>query len=77
MLKKNNLFKKYSMLFLLFCMLSIPTLYSMPAMTVSASDIQPKSDDIRWRYATINGVLCKRLYNHTTKVWIGDWIPVK
>ena len=64
------------MLFLLLGMVSIPTVYAIPAITVSAETIQPKSDRIAWRFATINGVKCKRLHNYTKGVWIGDWIPV-
>ena len=75
-MRKSNLLKKYSVLFLMFCMLSISTFYAMPVMTVSASDVQPMSDDIRWRFATISGKKYKRLYNYTTQTWIGDWIPV-
>ena len=33
------------------------------------------SDDIEWRYKAIDGKLYKRQYNHTTKKWIGNWIP--
>ena len=33
------------------------------------------SYDIEWRYKLINGKLYKRQYNHTTKKWIGNWIP--
>lgn len=75
-MKKCNLLKKYGTLFLLLCMLGMSTYYSMPAMTVSASEIQPLSDDIRWVFKTENGKKYKRLYNHTTKTWIGEWILI-
>ena len=34
-----------------------------------------RADDIRYRYAVINGKVYKRLYNYTTSEWIGNWIP--
>ncbi len=43
----------------------------------SSGDIIPMSDDIRWRYEIKeDGKLYKRLYNYTTRQWIGDWILV-
>lgn len=45
-------------------------------MIVSASDIQPHADDIRWRFKTENGKTYKRLYNYTRHQWVGDWILV-
>lgn len=41
-----------------------------------SSEITPFSADIGWKFKTINGVLYKRLYNYTTREWIGDWIKV-
>lgn len=38
--------------------------------------IMPLKDDIRYRYKIEDGKLYKRLYNHTTLEWIGDWIYV-
>lgn len=29
-----------------------------------------------WKYKIINGKMYKRLYNCTTKQWIGDWVLV-
>lgn len=29
-----------------------------------------------WRYKVIDGKLYKRLFNYTTKEWIGDWVLV-
>lgn len=40
----------------------------------SKTTITPYSDNIQWRYKSINGVLYKRLYNYTRKQWIGEWI---
>lgn len=75
-MKKNHLFKKCATFLLLFCMLSISSYYYVPAITVSSADVQPMSDDIRWRYKEVNGNWFKRLYNYTTHTWIGNWIPV-
>ena len=67
--------KKCGVLFLLLFMLSTVTYSVVPAMTVSASDVMPMSDDIRQVLKKINGKWYKRLYNFTTQQWIGDWIP--
>lgn len=75
-MKRTNLLKKSAILFLLFCMISVSSYYSMPATTVSASTIQPLSDNIGWVYKKINGKYYKCLYNFTTHTWIGNWIPV-
>ncbi|MCI8635456.1 MAG: hypothetical protein HFJ05_07635 [Eubacterium sp.] len=75
-MKKCNLLKKYGTLFLLLCMLGTSIYYSMPVMTVSASEIQPLSDDIRWVFKIENGKKYKRLYNYTTQTWVGNWILV-
>lgn len=75
-MKKSHLLKKYGTLFVLLCMLSVSTYYSMPTMTVSASDVQPLSDNIGWRYKKENGKKYMRLYNYTVGCWIGDWILV-
>lgn len=38
------------------------------------NNIMPLADNIRWRYKSINGVLYKRQYNYTAKIWIGKWV---
>lgn len=73
-MKKINTLKKYAIIFILFFMISIPICNSNQSMiTVSASEIQPLSDDIRWIYEIRNGVYYRRLYNFTTRSWIGKW----
>lgn len=44
----------------------------LPAETT----IMPLSDEVIWRVKTENGKIYKRLYNASTKTWIGDWIYV-
>lgn len=39
-------------------------------------EISPQSDNIDWRFKAENGNIYKRLYNYSTKKWIGDWILV-
>ena len=46
------------------------------AMPPEEDTVSPCSEDIRWRYQTINGVLYRRKYNYTTSTWIGMWEPV-
>lgn len=31
---------------------------------------------LEWRYKVINGVLYKRLYDHSINNWVGNWIKV-
>ena len=76
-MKTSKLLKKYGTLFLMLCMLSIPTICSIPATTVCASTVQPMSDRIEWRYKFVGDKTYKRLFNYTTNSWIGDWILVK
>lgn len=61
------------------------TAYAAPASegddtTTNASEtsetISPQSDVLRWYYKEENGKIYKRLYNASTKNWIGDWIYV-
>ena len=74
-MKKINLVKKYSVIFFLFVMIGVPICNNNQSMvTVSASQIQPLSDDIRWIYKKENGHYYRRLYNFTTCSWIGEWI---
>lgn len=51
---------------------------SSPAGYASAaeSSIAPLSDHLIWIYKTENGKRYKRLYNASTRTWIGDWIYV-
>lgn len=37
---------------------------------------QYRNNAIGWRYKKKNGKLYKRLYNYSTKKWIGKWIQV-
>lgn len=42
----------------------------------TTTSIEPRTDDIRWQYATIDGIFCRRLYNYTTKIPVTDWQPL-
>lgn len=33
-----------------------------------------RSDKVRWRYKTIDGVLYKRQYNYSKEKWLGKWV---
>ena len=74
---KGIRFLKKSVVVVLFLfMIGLPFCQKETATTVYASEIQPMSDDIRWVYEIRNGVYYKRLYNFTTRSWIGEWIRV-
>lgn len=65
-------------LFLLTALLStIPVSASANRSNAATSTVTPKAHDIRWIYKKIDGKLYKRLYNHTTRKWVGDWILVQ
>ena len=76
--------KKYKLkyLFTVLFLISSFTIFSGNLQTVNvvATDLHLhatiRDSYIGWRYDTINGALCKRLYNYTTNCWLGEWIPV-
>jgi hypothetical protein len=80
-----NSMRKNSLTFLLIITISFGAFYTVDAYsseivyniidtTVASSEsVVIQSDDIGWRYKTINGVLYKRLYNFSKKKWIGNW----
>ena len=49
--------------------------YELPQHGFIQQDaIVPFADVLVWKYKVINNRLNKRLYNSSTKEWIGDWI---
>lgn len=36
---------------------------------------EARADVLEWVYATIDGQLMMRLYNHSTGQWVTDWVP--
>lgn len=50
------------------------TLGDLYAAEAGAGEIMPLADEIVWKYKFENGVLYKRRYNETKKVWVGSWI---
>lgn len=38
--------------------------------------IESRKNIVRWRFKNINGHAYKRLYDYSTKKWIGNWIRV-
>lgn len=51
---------------------------SLPAQAAAPGEatVQPRKDDIRYRFTIIDNKIYKRLYNYSTCEWIGDWIYV-
>ncbi len=47
------------------------------AMENGSEAIMPMADKLVWRYKTVNGIMYKRLYNGSTKQWVGNWIRCK
>lgn len=52
------------------CSVSQTIHYALPA---GDETVSPCSDDIRWRYKFIDGILYRRKYNYTKEIWIGKW----
>ncbi|MDE7424620.1 MAG: hypothetical protein K2N51_13190 [Lachnospiraceae bacterium] len=52
------------------CSVTQPLHYALPT---EEDTVSPCSDDIRWCYKVIDGVLYRRKYNYTKKTWIGKW----
>lgn len=51
-----------------------------PITSICSSDtaISPLADKIEWVYYTAeDGKIYKRLYNYSTREWIGEWIYVR
>lgn len=42
----------------------------------SGGDITLYSDILEWKYKFVDGVLYRRLYNHTKQTWVGEWEKV-
>mgnify|MGYP006964309078 CR=1 FL=1 len=48
--------------------------YEVHAMASETETVMPMADKLVWKYKIINGVMYKRLYNQSTKKWVGNWI---
>lgn len=55
---------------------SSPARISIQPTESYGGTVSPQSDVIIWKYKNENGKLYKRLYNTSTRTWIGDWIYV-
>ncbi len=82
-MKKKSLLKSFclicSMTMLLSCPVTlIPAHAAEAAVPTSTSEddttIQPRAAIIEWVFKEVDGKFYRRLYNHQTKEWIGDWI---
>ena len=51
---------------------------SLPAQAAAPGEatVQPRKDDIQYRFTIIDNKIYKRLFNYSTGEWIGDWIYV-
>ena len=51
---------------------------SLPAQAAAPGEatVQPRKDDIEYRFTIIDNKIYKRLFNYSTNEWIGDWIYV-
>jgi len=61
-------------------MMLIPNSYIQVSSTQQSAEnetISLRSDVIKWVFNTIGGKRYKRLYNFSTRSWVGDWILVR
>lgn len=61
-------------------MMLIPNSYIQVSSTQQNAEnetISLRSDVIKWVFNTIGGKRYKRLYNFSTRSWVGDWILVR
>ena len=81
-------FCRFTILIPIFCCIlnasayaSTPLLQDFVATTAfetfESKDVSSYSDILEWVYKTENGKLYKRLYNKSSKNWVGDWIYVR
>lgn len=64
---------------ILFSISIVPTLNVSAKENTSTISYQssvcvPFSENIDWRYKSVNGKIYKRLYNYSMSQWVGDWI---
>lgn len=50
--------------------------YNEYSISTATEGIHTLSNNIGWRFKTVNGKTYKRLYNYSKNKWIGDWILV-
>lgn len=70
----NKLKLFFMLLFFSIFFSSSPIYAQATAIPATQSSVSPYSDNIRWLYKSINGVLYKRQYNYTQQKWIGSWV---
>ena len=46
---------------------------AVPESEPASTSIEPRADEIGYRYRILDGKLQRRLWNYTDGCWIGDW----
>lgn len=81
---KNRFIKSFCIAYS-FAMLLVCPITAIPAnaicnttqpITLDNETIQPRAAIIEWVYKEIDGKIYRRLFNHQTKEYIGEWIPI-
>lgn len=75
--KRNRLVTLGSVVCMALAVLFSPA-STLPAQAAVSQEetVMPMSDAISWMYQARGIKIYKRLYNHSTGNWIGDWIYV-
>ncbi len=81
-MSKKKVTKKIMALGGMFCISAMMILSPVSSLSAQANSyeetmVQPRKDDIQWRYKIENNKVYKRLYNYSIADWVGDWIYVR
>lgn len=76
----KKILKKYSIFILsvtILGVINVPVVYAHAQIDkTNVSHVTPFADITEWKYKLEDGMVYKRLYNHSKQKWIGDWILV-
>ncbi len=77
---KKKLFKRLAVVCSALCLglsVMVTPAATMPVEAAKAPTAETNQEYIGWIYAETTDALYKRLFNHSTGQWIGDWIFVR
>lgn len=77
---KKNLFKRLAVVCSALCLglsVMVTPAATMPVEAAKAPTASVQKEIIGWIYAKTSDALYKRLFNHSTGQWIGEWIFVR
>ena len=77
-MKKKQFKKNFAKILLIVSIVVCPNLVKadvveQPMPSNHEVRIEPRADEIRYRYKIIDGKVYKRLFNYSKNEWIGQW----